>query len=143
MIIYNNNTDPTDPDNYKIQVYACYDCRKYATSPTADYDLVGHELVQTDQAWKYISKIGIDPVHPTVMVPVEAEASSTTGFADGVYTSTPVTGYRAWHSLGHLNNGANAGLRCLFANNSLGYSSWNILGRLSATGRSRRRAGVN
>ena len=91
---------------------------------------MGHELVQTDQAWKYISKIGIDPVHPTVMVPVEAEASSTTGFADGVYTNTPVTGYRAWHSLGNLNNGANAGLRYLNANNSLGNSNWNILGRL-------------
>ena len=128
LIIYNNNTDS---NNYKIQVYACYDCRKYATSPTADYDLVGHELVQTDQAWKYISKIGIDPVHPTVMVPVEAEASSTTGFADGVYTNTPVTGYRAWHSLGNLNNGANAGLRYLNANNSLSNANWNILGRNS------------
>ena len=140
LIIYNNNTDS---NNYKIQVYACYDCRKYATSPTADYDLVGHELVQTDQAWKYISKIGIDPVHPTVMVPVEAEASSTTGFSDGVYTNTPVTGYRAWRSLGYLTLGAIAGLRCLLAYDSLGYSYWHILGRLSATGRSRRRAGVN
>jgi hypothetical protein len=140
LIIYNNNTDP---DNYKIQVYACYDCRKYATSPTADYDLVGHELVQTDQSWKYISKIGIDPVHPTVMVPVETEASSTTGFADGVYTNTPVTGYRAWLSLGYLNNGALAGFRFLFAYFSLGSSDWYVLGRLSATGRSRRRAGVN
>ena len=140
LIIYNNNTDP---DNYKIQVYACYDCRKYATSPTNDYDLVGHELAQTDQAWKYISKIEIDPAHPTVMVPVEAKASSTTGFADGVYTNTPVTGYRAWHSLGNRGSGANAGLRALSAGHSLGSSYWNILGRLSATGRSRRRAGVN
>jgi hypothetical protein len=140
LIIYNNNTDS---NNYKIQVYACYDCRKYATSPTADYDLVGHELVQTDQAWKYISKIGIDPVHPTVMVPVETEASSTTGFADGVYTSTPVTGYREWLSLGLPYNGANAGLRYLTAFFALSNAYWNILGRLSATGRSRRRAGVN
>ena len=140
LIIYNNNTDP---DNYKIQVYACYDCRKYATSPTNDYDLVGHELVQTDQAWKYISKIEIDPAHPTVMVPVEAEASSTTGFADGVYTNTPVTGYRAWRSLGRLADRADAGLRCLTASGSPAAANWAILGRLSATGRSRRRAGVN
>lgn len=140
LIIYNNNTDS---NNYKIQVYACYDCRKYATSPTNDYDLVGHELVQTDQAWKYISKIEIDPAHPTVMVPVETEASSTTGFADGAYTNAPVTGYRAWPSLGNLTVGALAGLRCLRALASLGNSYWYLLGRLSATGRSRRRAGVN
>ena len=140
LIIYNNNTDP---DNYKIQVYACYDCTKYATSFTEDYDLVGYELAQTEQTWKYISKLGIDPNHPSVMVPTGTEASSTTGFADGVYTNTPITGTRVWRSLGYLSNGALAGLRCLGANGWLSDSSWYILGRLSATGRSHRRAGVN
>lgn len=140
LIIYNDNTDP---DNYKIQVYACYDCRKYATSITDDYDLVGYELAQTEQVWKYISKIGIDPNQPSVMVPIEADASSTTGFADGVYTNTPITGSRVWLSLGSLHNWAFTGLRFLYASPSLGGSYWYILGRLSATGRSRRRAGVN
>lgn len=139
-IIYNNNTEP---ENYKIQVYVCYDCTKYSTSPTTDYDLVGYELAQTNQAWEYISKIGIDPNHPSVLVPIEANASSTTGFGDGIYTNTPTTGYREWRSLGHLYLGGLAGLRCLSAGNDLSASGWSVLGRLSATGRSRRRAGVN
>lgn len=139
-IIYNNNTDP---ENYKIQLYVCYDCTKYSTSPTADYDLVGYELAQTGQTWKYISKIGIDPNHPSVLVPIEANASSTTGFGDGIYTNTPTTGFRMWLSFGDLDHGARAGLRSLLANYDLSRSRWNILGRLSATGRSRRRAGVS
>ena len=102
-IIYNNNTDP---ENYKIQLYVCYDCTKYSTSPTADYDLVEYELAQTQESWKYISKIGIDPNHPSVLVPIEANASSTTGFGDGIYTNTPTTGYRVWRSLGNLSAGA-------------------------------------
>ena len=139
-IIYNNNTNS---ENYKIQVYVCYDCTKYSTSPTVNYDLVGYELVQTNGSWKYISKIGIDSNHPSILVPVEAEASSTQGFCDGVYTEVPTTGYRVWRSLGYLSLGAAYGLRCLHANGGLSASYWSFLGRLSATGRSRRRAGVN
>ena len=137
LIIYNDNTDV---NNYKIQVFACYDCAKYSTSQNENYDLVGYELVQTDQAWKYLSKVGIDPNHPSVLVPIEAEASSTTGFGDGIYTNTPITAVRLWRSLGRLGRGALPGLRCLYADYSLAYSSWSILGRLSATGRSRRRS---
>ena len=142
LIIYNNNTDT---NNYKIQVFACYDCTKYSTksAPTADYDLIGYEIAQTNESWEYISKIGIDINHPSVLVPIEAEANSSTGFADGLYTNKPGTSYRVWLSLGRLTGGAYAGLRCLRAINSLGGSSWYCLGRLSATGRSRRRAGVN
>ena len=140
-IIYNNNTDP---DNYKIQLYVCYDCTKYSKgSPTPSYDLIEYELVQTGQTWKYISKIGIDPNHPSVLVPIEANASSTTGFGDAVYTNIPTTGYRVWRSLGFLSGGAFCGLRYLDAVYGLTLARWSILGRLSATGRSRRRAGVN
>jgi len=129
LIIYNNNTDP---ENYKIQVYVCYDCTKYnAGGPTADYDLLSNELAQTNNSWEYISKLGIDSNHPSVMIPIGTEASSTTGFADALYTNTPVTGYRVWRSLGNLNNGSNYGLRYLNANNSLGNTNWNILGRNS------------
>lgn len=141
LIIYNNNIDTND---YKIQVYVCYDCTKYNTgSVTDDYDLIGYELAQTDNSWKYISKIGIDPNHPTVMVPIEAEASSTTGFGDGLYSNAPTTAFRVWLSLGLLYYGARVGLRFLYATFSLSTASWAFLGRLSATGRSRRRAGVN
>ena len=140
LIVYNNNTDS---NNYKIQLYACYDCYNYATTPNTHYDLVGHELAKTNNTWAYISKLGIDNKHPSIMVPIEAIATSTTGFADGLYTNTPTTGYRAWRSLGFLSHGSIYGLRYLNAGNGLANSYWHILGRLSATGRSRRRAGVN
>ena len=140
LIIYNNNTDP---NNYKIQLYACYDCRNYATTPNTHYDLVSHELAQTNNSWAYISKLGIDNKHPSIMVPIGTSATSTTGFADGLYTNTPTTGYRSWRSLGYLSNGSICGLRYLIAYDGLAGSNWALLGRLSATGRSRRRAGVN
>lgn len=138
LIISNENTGA-----FKIKVYACYDCKKYATSPTADYDLVAYELAQTNEAWSYITKIGIDDKHPSVLIPIAGGGSSTTGFADGLYTNAPTTGYREWRSLGYLYFGAFAGLRCLSASVGLTSSNWYILGRLSGTGRSRRRAGVN
>lgn len=137
LIIQNDNSDI---DNYKIKVHACYDCTKYATSPTADYDLVGHELAQTNNSWQRLSKVGIDPDSPSIIVPIETHASSTTGFGNSVYTNEPVSGYRVWPSLGYLSAGSDVGFRCLRAGSSLAAASWAILGRLSATGRSRRRA---
>lgn len=138
VIIYNDNSDPLD---YKIQVWACYDCTKYATSITADYDLVGYELAQTNNSWQYIKETKVDPNHPSILVATQVGASSTTGYGDGLYTDSPTTGTRVWLSLGYLNNGSLAGLRCLGANGSLGSSYWAFLARMSGTGRSRRRAG--
>jgi hypothetical protein len=137
LIILNNAADN------RIDVYANYDCTTYATSVTSAYDLVG-QLAQTNNSWKYGSKMVIPRNHPSVILITEAEASSTTGTGDGIYTNPPSAGgTRAWHSLGALSNGAVAGLRCLVAILALSYAYWSLLGRLSATGRSRRRAGVN
>ena len=134
------NNDNTDTENYKIEVYACYDCHNYATSITSDYGLLGYQLAQTNNSWQYLSKIGIDGNNPSVIVPIETDAGSTTGFADGIYTNLPVTRTRVWRSFGFLGNGAVCGLRYLYADNALTYLHWNFLGRLSATGRSRRRS---
>ena len=138
LIIHNNSADD------RTDVYVCYDCTKYnKSSPNEDYDLVG-QIVSTENVWKYGSKIKIHDEHPSAILVTEAEATSTTGTGDGVYTNSPSTGgYRVWLSLGHLNRGAHVGLRCLGGNRGLAVSGWDILGRLSATGRSRRRAGVN
>ena len=76
------------------------------------------------------------------MIPTVGGGSSSTGFADGLYTNSPITGYREWLSLGNLSLGSICGLRYLDARDDLSASYWYILGRLSATGRSRRRAGV-
>ena len=137
LIILNNATDN------RTDVYANYDCKTYATSITGAYDLVG-QLAQTNNAWKYGSKISIPSQHPSVVLTTEAEASSTTGTGDGIYTNLPSAGgFRVWRSLGLLCGGTVCGLRYLLAIGSLAGSAWHVLGRLSATGRSRRRAGVN
>ena len=134
MMIYNDNTDPLD---YKVKVYACYDAKLYkAGSPSADYKLLSVLMAQTNNAWQYISKLGVDPNHPTALIPVAATASSTTGFADGIYTNAPTTGYRAWLSLGSLISGSLSRFFFVLGNDGLGHSRWLVLGRLSATGRS-------
>lgn len=134
LMIYNDNTDPLD---YKVKVYTCYDAKLYkAGSPSADYKLLSVLMAQTNNAWQYISKLGVDPNHPTALIPVAATASSTTGFADGIYTNAPTTGYRVWLSLGDLSYGSLCGFFCVVGDSGLGNSYWSILGRLSATGRS-------
>lgn len=139
VIINNNNTDP---NNYKVEVFANYDCHTYATDITSDYDLVG-ELAQTNSSWSYLTKTEIKDLHPSLILPVATEGSSSTGYGDGIWTNTPTSGTRQWRSLGYLSSGSFAGLRCLNAGNWLGGAYWSFLGRLSPTGRSRRRAGVN
>ncbi len=137
LIIHNNS------DDNRIDVYVNYDCTTYATSPNANYDLVG-QLAQTNNTWKYGSKMVIRKNHPSIILVTEADASSTTGTGDGIYTNPPSDGeYRVWRSLGRLSDGTLCGLRCLYARYSLAAAAWYILGRLSATGQSRRRAGVN
>ena len=137
LIIHNNSVDN------RTDVYANYDCKTYATSPNVDYDLVG-QIATTDGSWKYGSKMVITDTHPSIILVTETEASSTTGTGDGIYTDPPSSGgHRVWLSLGYLDRGALCGLRCLVAASALSAASWAILGRLSATGQSRRRAGVN
>ena len=137
LIIVNNSVDN------RIDVYANYDCMTYTTSITDDYDLVG-QLAQTNNTWQYGSKMTIAQNHPSVILVTETNASSTTGTGDGIYTNPPsVGGTRGWRSLGDLSLGSVCGLRCLSASGGLSSAGWSILGRLSATGRSRRRAGVN
>ena len=85
LIISNNSTDN------RIDVYANYDCKTYATSITTAYDLVG-QLAQTNNTWKYGSKMVIPNNHPSVILITEAEGSSTTGTGDGIYTNQPSAG---------------------------------------------------
>lgn len=137
LIILNNSVDN------RIDVYINYDCLTYSTSITSDYDLAG-QILTTNGAWRYGSKVEISDNHPSLILVTETDGSSTTGTGDGIYTNQPSDGgARVWLSLGSLNHGALVGLRCLHANYSLALADWGFLGRLSATGRSRRHAGVN
>jgi hypothetical protein len=137
LIIHNDAADN------RTDVYVNYDCKTYSTSPTAAYELIG-QIATTNNAWQYGSKMVTPEGHPSVILVTETNGSSTTGTGDGIYTDPPSNGgYQVWLSLGSLSSGAPCGFRCLFAYFSLALAHWSILGRLSATGRSRRPAGVN
>lgn len=98
--------------NHVMIPYICYDCTKLATSVTSDYIAVGYSVADTQQSYKYISKLGYDPDNPSVRHGVEVDATSSTGYADGQYTEkldqvSDTT--RAWFSGGTLNYGTHAG----------------------------------
>ena len=104
--------DTLDEDERELIPYICYDCTKLATSVTSDYIAVGYSVADTQQSYKYISKLGYDPDNPSVRHGVEVDATSSTGYADGQYTEkldqvSDTT--RAWFSGGYLSNGTNAG----------------------------------
>ena len=131
LIIQNNATDN------RIDVYVNYDASTYATSITSAYTLAG-QIASTNNVWQYISEIDMPQDHSSVILPIATDASSSTGFADGLYSNPPSTGgTRVWLSLGNLSHGATAGLRPVYGNSALSFSYWLILGRLSATGRSK------
>ncbi|MDQ0414243.1 BppU family phage baseplate upper protein [Mesobacillus stamsii] len=136
IIINNNNTDT---NNYKIEVYANYNCKTFATTITTDYDFVGL-IAQTNNSWSYLTKTETKDLHPSLILPIATGGTSSTGYGDGIYTNSPTSGTREWLSLGYPGGGSGGGLRCFVASGGLASSSWGILGRLSATGRSRRRA---
>ena len=116
----------------------CYDCTKLATSVTEDYEAVGYAVANTEDSWKYISKLGYDPENPCVRHGVEVNASSSTGYADGQYTNDldeTSDATREWLSGGYLHSGAAAGR--FFANLTFALSNayWVFAARLSASGR--------
>lgn len=123
--------------NHVMIPYICYDCTKLATSVTSDYIAVGYSVADTQQSYKYISKLGYDPDNPSVRHGVEVDATSSTGYADGQYTEkldqvSDTT--RAWFSGGVLYNGPYAGRFCAGLNSSLSTAYWAHAARLSASG---------
>ena len=129
--------------NHVMIPYICYDCTKLATSVTSDYIAVGYSVADTQQSYKYISKLGYDPDNPSVRHGVEVDATSSTGYADGQYTEkldqvSDTT--RAWFSGGTLYAGANAGRFCAYLAHSLSTATWALAARLSASGRCAQKA---
>lgn len=133
-----------DADTYAQTPYIVNDSRKIANNKiTEDYTKVGFSLPDTKDAWNYISKEGYDARFPWLQLPVEARASSSTGFADALHTGARNTSLREYLWGGYLSAGSSAGARCVSANSGVGHAWWALLRRLSSLRRGTAALGVN
>lgn len=132
-------------ENHVMRPYICYDCTKITTAgaTTEDWIALGYVIPDNKGSWKYISKLGYSVDDPEVRYPVEVNASSSNGYADGCYTEDlekAGDGQREVLGSGNLNDGTVDGRRRAHLNGGLGYYWWNYAARLSACGRCGRRA---
>ena len=132
-------------ENHVMRPYICYDCTKMTTAgaTTDDWVALGYVIPDNKGNWKYISKLGYSADDPEVRYPVEVAATSSTGYADGLYTENLETtgdGQREVLGSGPLLDGTLDGRRLACLNAGLGDYWWCCAARLSACGRCGRRA---
>ena len=132
-------------ENHVMRPYICYDCTKITTAgaTTEDWIALGYVIPDNKGSWKYISKLGYSVDDPEVRYPVEVNASSSNGYADGCYTEDlekAGDGQREVLGSGSLRNGTIDGRRRAYLGAGLGDNWWYYAARLSACGRCGRRA---
>lgn len=132
-------------ENHVMRPYICYDCTKITTAgaTTEDWIALGYVIPDNKGSWKYISKLGYSVDDPEVRYPVEVNASSSNGYADGCYTEDlekAGDGQREVLGSGGLNIGTIDGRRYAYLGGGLGNNWWDSAARLSACGRCGRRA---
>ena len=117
-------------------VYVCEDASTLSSNIAtvrANYKKAIAQVAYTAASWKYITEETTDP-NLGIMIPTKVGGGSTTGFADGLYTDTGTSGQRERLALGHLYNGASAGLWLLNASNGWSYTGWHIVSGVSPNG---------
>lgn len=132
-------------ENHVMRPYICYDCTKITTAgaTTEDWIALGYVIPDNKGSWKYISKLGYSADDPEVRYPVEVNASSSNGYADGCYTEDlekAGDGQREVLGSGNLYIGSLGGRRAAHLGVGLGLYWWYCAARLSACGRCGRRA---
>ena len=132
-------------ENHVMRPYICYDCTKMTTAgaTTEDWIALGYVIPDNKGSWKYISKLGYVADDPEVRYPVEVNASSSNGYADGCYTEDlekAGDGQREVLGSGGLNRGTLDGRRGAYLGSGLGDDWWACAARLSACGRCGRKA---
>lgn len=132
-------------ENHVMRPYICYDCTKITTAgaTTEDWIALGYVIPDNKGSWKYISKLGYSVDDPEVRYPVEVNASSSNGYADGCYTEDlekAGDGQREVLGSGSLVDGTIDGRRYARLHHGLGGGWWLCAARLSACGRCGRRA---